>query len=392
MTQRPGRSIARVLETRVVGFCRQLREAGLMVTTSEVIDVMSALEATGVGEERVFHDSLATCLVKRPDEIAVFEAEYARFWRERAKSRGVGREKGRSSIPTPRAGSIVIPPQPDRGLAPRLAPGADEGRDESAPVVIARFSPVERKQTKIFDLDMKEVAHMRRALRRMRRRLATVRGRTPAASRRGRPDLGRTLRSAVGRGELLKIEREERTLSKMRLLVLCDISGSMDAHSDRLVKLLHVAANSGPSSRVFVFSTGLRDLSKHLRGRSLVSAAGEITQNVEIWSSGTRIGSALQRLLREHAAFLSPRTVLLVVSDGWELGDLELLGDCMREIRRRVSKVVWVNPLADHPDFEPETAGMKVVLPFVDHLGGLELLVHPREFERVFGKLIGPES
>jgi len=388
------RRYAERLETRLVEFCGLLRDARLLVTPSETIDVMGAVSMTGVSDERTFHDALRTCLVKSPEDFETFEREFKRFWHSGRHGATVPDWASRSRESRRRAASDARQASSEKGSVPRAVAGDRSGfPSETQRTVLANFSTVERTQRKSFDqLDAREVPSVRRALRRMTRRLATSRGRRFVASRKGRPDLGRTFRSAVGKGELLGVEREDRVVSRVRLVVLCDISGSMDGHSNMLVKVLHQVSNRIPGSRVFVFSTRLRELGGHLKGRSLRSAADEISKNVEIWSSGTRIGSALESLLKGYSRYLGPRTVVLVISDGWELGELDLLRDRIGEVRRRVSKIVWVNPLADDPEFEPAAAGMKAVLPSIDFLGGLGIFTRPGEFVRVFGKSIGPTS
>ncbi|MDA4123402.1 MAG: VWA domain-containing protein [Thaumarchaeota archaeon] len=392
MISQEGRRYAERLETKLVEFCRLLRDAKLSVTPSETIDAVRAVGQAGFSDEQVFHDALRICVVKRSEDFETFEKEFRSYWQS-GRKRAItadwaskGRRSRRRRADESRRASL------EKGVATRAVSGSSSGgTNETRRAALGVFSPLERTQRKSFDgLGTKEVPSVRRALKRMTRRLATNRGRRSIASRGGRIDLGRTFRSALGRGELLTVERENRIVSRIRLVVLCDISGSMDGHSDRLVKILHQSANRIPASKVFVFSTRLSEIGDHLKGRSLRSAASEVSRNVEIWSSGTRIGSALERLLDGYSRYLGSHTVLLIISDGWELGELDLLTDRMREVRRRVSKVVWVNPLADSPGFEPAAAGMKAALPNIDFLGGLDIFTRPREFERVFGKAIGP--
>ncbi|MDA4114319.1 MAG: VWA domain-containing protein [Thaumarchaeota archaeon] len=371
------------LDQRIVAFCRILREASLPVTPAETIDAVSAVQAAGILDERTFHHALRTCLSKRPGDMEAFEREYARFWKEEDPALSAGEERREEELPQEtrsKAAGARTPAQVPSGIQRRSAGGE----------FFAIFSSVERTQRKDFALDMSEVQMIGRSWRRLRRRLATVKGGRYARSSRGTPELGRTLRQAIGGRELVKLELEDRSISRVRLVVLCDISGSMERHSPRLLKMLHQAANKVPHSRVFAFSTRLLDLSDVLSGTSLLQATRAVSDKVEVWGSGTRIGEALHELLTEHHRYLGPRTVLVIVSDGWELGDLEVLRSSMMRLRSRVSRVVWFNPLADDPEFEPSAAGMRTVVPYLDFLGGLETFSSPREFEKVFGKSIGP--
>jgi uncharacterized protein with von Willebrand factor type A (vWA) domain len=164
----------------------------------------------------------------------------------------------------------------------------------------------------------------------------------------------------------------------------------MDAHATRLLKILHLAQNTLPETRVFAFSTRLTKLEPYLRGRSLWNAAAEVSRGVEIWSSGTRIGEALGRLLHEYPTILRGDTVVVIISDGWEVGDLEVLERNLGRIRARVSRLVWLNPLADDPGYLPKTLGMQMALPYIDLFSGINILSNRKEFTRIVGRSIGP--
>jgi uncharacterized protein with von Willebrand factor type A (vWA) domain len=385
-----------------VEFCRRLRLEGLTVTPSETIDAISILPLIDLSRKDEFHDGLRSVLIKRPDDYSVFDRVFEAFWRSRrgqedgtqsgtqeteAASRGEAEKKIRDGK-TRRRQDSDSPPQRKLGEVLDLFPPA--GRPPSERILTA-YSAVERLGRREFpNLSLSEVPQIRRGLRRLARRLATRPGRRMIRSNKGELDFDATIRKSLQTGgAIIRPQKRERAISRSRLVVLCDVSGSMDFHSTRLLKVLHLAQNTVPDARVFAFSTGLTRMERYLRGRSLRNAAREVSRNVEIWSSGTRIGAALGRLLREYSADLRADTVVVIISDGWEVGELEVLDENLAKMRRRVSKIVWLNPLADDPGYLPKTLGMQTALPYVDLFSGLNILSDRREFRRILGRNIG---
>jgi len=387
---------AGALERRVVEFCRALRRAGVMVTPAETIDAARALSLCDISDRREFHDSLRATLIKRPDDYPTFDRVFDAFWEGRADEGDIS-----SSIPgvtsqvvgrVPEASSDKKEPS-ERSLPSKRYGSAEAPSGEAArKSALAIYSPVERLGTKKFtNLSMADVPEIRRGFKRLARRLATRPGRRMVRSRKGRIDLASTMRASLNTGgELVRPRRMERAISRPRLVVLCDISGSMDAHTASLLKILYLAQNTVPQTKVFTFSTRLTLMEPYLRGRSLWRAADVVSKHIQTWSSGTRIGPALGRLLQEYSALLRSDTVLIVISDGWEVGDLETLEVNLARIRKRVSRIIWLNPLADSPSFRPMALGMKTALPHLDMLAGLRILSNRREFERALGKELNP--
>jgi uncharacterized protein with von Willebrand factor type A (vWA) domain len=201
---------------------------------------------------------------------------------------------------------------------------------------------------------------------RLARRLATRRSRRPGpAGRRGRVDLRRTLRRSLTRGEPVELIRRRRKLQKTKLVVLCDVSGSMDLYGRLLLQFLHALQNQFGRVETFVFSTRLERITERLRGRSYREALEELSR-VRGWSGGTRIGESLGDFVSGWGRLLDRDTVVLVLSDGWDTGEPSALADALIEIKRRAAKVVWLNPLLGNPDYRPLTQGMAAALPHVD--------------------------
>jgi hypothetical protein len=215
------------------------------------------------------------------------------------------------------------------------------------------------------------VREARRYLRRLAPKLATATTRRRRPSRRGSElDLRRSLRWAARRGgEVLTLARRRRRVRRLNLVLLCDVSGSMDVYSRFLAQFLYGLQNELRGVSTFVFSTRLFDVTPMLRARTFDEALARVARHVDSWSGGTRIGACLAEFNRRHAKErLGPRTVVAVISDGWDRGDIAQLAREMRALRRRAYRILWLNPLLGASGYRPVAQGMAAALPSIDEL------------------------
>src|SRR6266705_1556690 len=197
----------------------------------------------------------------------------------------------------------------------------------------------------------------RLARRVSRRRKPTRRG--------GMIDLRRSMRANLMKGEIIELRRRARRRRKVRLVLLCDVSGSMDLYSRFLLQFLFALQNVFERVETFTFSTRLTRVSDHLKGRSYRQVLRRLT-DVRDWSGGTRIGESLAQFNREWSRVVDRRTIVIVLSDGWDTGEPDLLAGELLRIKRRAGRVIWLNPLLGNPSYEPLTRGMAAALPLVD--------------------------
>lgn len=185
-----------------------------------------------------------------------------------------------------------------------------------------------------------------------------------------RPDLRRTLHRAVGpEGDLLQIALKKRRLRQRPLIVIADISGSMEKYADLFLVFAHAAQHRLDNVEAFTFSTELTRITEALRKRDTRLALSAVTDTVSDWSGGTKIGEALGEWNKQWSRRLARGgPVALILSDGWDCGDPSVLSEEMARLARSVHKVIWLNPLAAHSEYRPATRGMRAVLPHVDHL------------------------
>jgi len=358
--------------------------------------MVDAISHAGVVRLADFHDALRTTLVKRAEDYERFESLFKHFW---LKSPGRGKPDPLGSVSLPKetiAGSVKAK-QLGKGKIPGgslFQSGAPDAT--SAAKQVAIYSPLELQSRKNFGelYVLPDRLLLKRGLKSFARAMATLPGRRYAPSIGRDLDFRRTLRSALKTGgQGIEMEYRSKKLSKSRIVILADISGSMDIYTRRILKLLYHLSNTIQRSMIFGFSTEVVPLNRYLQGKSLKEASDLISRNVEIWSSGTRIGSALQELIAKYPGVLRASTIFVVISDGWELGDLETFRSSLRQIRRYVRKIIWLNPQADSPDFQPLAEGMKVALPLSDIFAGLDIFSDRKKFKATFGTtLLSPDK
>ncbi|HSF03321.1 MAG TPA: VWA domain-containing protein, partial [Solirubrobacterales bacterium] len=271
--------------------------------------------------------------------------------------------------PTQGAGETVVeahfPKAKDAALD--FAEWTDFAEGEGEPVGLPGVSDLETTLGKDFSVfSAAELEDVERLARELARRLATRKSRRLKPSpRRGRVDLRRTMRLSLTRGEPIELARRARKILKTNLVVLCDVSGSMDLYSRLLLQFLYALQNQLGRMETFVFSTRLHRITDELRARAYGAALAQL-EGVKDWSGGTKIGECLQAFVRDWRRLLERDTVTIILSDGWDTGDPAVLSDAMRAIHRKSGKVIWLNPLLGSPDYQPLTQGMMAALPHVD--------------------------
>jgi uncharacterized protein with von Willebrand factor type A (vWA) domain len=353
----------RGLASAMVRFGASLRGHGLPVTLAQTADAVRALEHIDLADREEVRLALRAVLVGRPEELPVFDRCFDAFWRVRLEAEAI---VAAVSVPLP-----VEPEVPGAGVKRDTLALEGWGEDETAepgeplgvPGVSDRESLVGQDFATFSADQLDEVYRLTvQIARRLARRLS--RRRRPVA-RRGLVDLRRTLRASVSRGELIDLRYRQRRRRKVRLVLLADVSGSMDLYSRFLLQFLFAMQNVFARVETFTFSTRLTRVTEHLRGRSYRQVLRRLTE-VRDWSGGTRIGESIGQFNREWSHVVDRRTIVIVLSDGWDTGEPELLADELRRIKRRAGRLLWLNPLLGNPSYEPLTRGMAAALPLVD--------------------------
>ena len=347
----------------LIVFARALRAAGVSVRASGVPDAVHALAVVGIGRKADVRDALRAVLVYRHGDEVRFDALFEQFWRVWPDAQ--------STLPRPmhvpiRANSRV------RLVAPGIASADSGAHDELASdlsVDVRTYSPDDSWRQKDFSsFTPDDIALAESALQKLNWTPGERLTRRWQPGRSGMVDLRRLLRvNARHAGELIAIPHRMRRTKPRPLVLLCDVSGSMDPYTRMLLLFAHALARGERRVEVFVFSTRLTRITRHFDTARTDHALTRAQQTVDAWSSGTRIGEAIKSFNVDWARrVLSRGPVVLLISDGWDLGDPHLLAREMARLQRSAHRLIWLNPLLGSPGYEPLTRGMQAALPFVD--------------------------
>lgn len=370
----------------LIHFTRLLRDLGLPVTPDDAVTLSEALQATGLDSRRDAKAAARAVLVGRKEHLSVFEQAFDHFFRTPQDLEGpidLGRVLIRGRGPSRQLQAMLPAPAAS-------APG--DGREIEQPFFepTRTWSANELLRRKDFaELTEQEAAEVLRLLRekvftppprRTRQRVAAPEG--------AFPDPRRTLRRSLRwGGEPLELAFRRRKVKRRPLVVLADVSGSMEPYARMLLQFLYALSSSTDRLEAFVFGTRLTRITRELAHRDMDRALKEATAAVVDWGGGTRIGESLRRFNFDWGRrVLGQGAVVLVISDGWDRGDPELVSREMARLARSCERLIWLNPLIATPGFEPLTRGLQAALPHVDDF----LPVHNLEsLEQLAGLLRG---
>ncbi len=336
-------------------FGRVLREAGLEVGPGRISDALHGLDVVDLARRDDVYWTLRQTLVSRADDIGAFDRAFA-AWFLRAPELAPPRTPRIERVETVRSAS-------GDGREEKDEAGSDG--DEKA-----GWSPEELLRRKDFsELTPEELTRLRRLIADLARARPRRRSRRLRRDPRGSSlDMRRLVRASLATGgEPIDRAFRDRVETHRKLIVLCDVSGSMETYSRAILLFVHGLLESGRGVEAFAFGTRLTRLTDELAGRDPERALEDVSQRVVDWSGGTRIGASLKAFndLWGRRA-LSRGAVVVIVSDGWEREDSATVGREMARLARSAYAIVWVNPLKGHPDYEPLAGGMRAALPHVD--------------------------
>lgn len=349
------------LVANVVRFTELLRLGALDVHPGRTADLVMALERVGVRNRNDAKAALRSLLVHRHEDIGFFDEAFDRFWR--APSHGAGAPLLFSLGERPR---VVAAP----GVRARVEfePAADRAAG-AARLVAAAWSASESLRTRDFgELTATELARAEAIVAALPWRLGIRRTRRWTRAAKGAVDLRPIVRSNMRHGgELIDVPHRERRSKPRPIVVLADVSGSMERYARVLLQLVCGMTARSRSIESFAFATRLTRLTRLIRHRGAAGAFRAVAREVQDWGGGTRIGEAL-RAFNVHWARRVVRNgpVVLIVSDGWDRGDPDQLARELARVRRSCHRLVWLNPLLGSATYEPLTRGMRAALPFVD--------------------------
>jgi uncharacterized protein with von Willebrand factor type A (vWA) domain len=348
----------------IVEFCRFARKKGLSPGVQETLDALQAAVALGVRNAEEMKFGLRSILCSSKDDWDLFEECFDAFWRESAPRPPSSRtQPPRKELKSPVEGrhptSLMSTGSGDDVSSEKDGAQAVTGASAREHLTLADLSTLSHK-----DMETLEQISLR-LFKQMSLRLAR---RRRIAISRGQVDLRRTIHRNISRGgEPINLRYRERKPRQHRLVTLLDISGSMSAYSLFLVKFLYALQKHFRRVDTFLFSTGLVEITNLFRAHRLQDALQALSQQPAGWSGGTNIGGSLREFNQLHRRKLrSSDTLFVILSDGWDTGEPGDLAAELSAVKRRVRRIIWLNPLLGLKDYQPIASGMSAALPHVD--------------------------
>lgn len=348
-------------ERLAVGFCRVIRGAGVRLPPSATINFVEALGLVGAETREAVYWAGRATLIHRPEDIPLYDRVFAIYWQKQA-----GETVGFEGTPQPVV--LALDLGEDEEPDDVDSEDSDERESEIQPV---RFSRTEILTTKDFaDCTPEELDELTRLMSRLAFTTSQRRSRrlVPAKGRGDRPDLRRTVRWALRHhGEPLRRAYMEKATRPRRLVLVLDVSGSMEPYARALVRFAHAAVVARGRTEVFALGTRLTRLTRHLTSHDPDIALRAALPEVRDWAGGTRLGEGIRQFNNEWGIRGMARgSIVVIVSDGWDRGDPTELGTEMERLHRVTRELIWVNPLKASPGYAPLAAGMAAALPHVD--------------------------
>ncbi len=344
----------------VVAFAQFARSHGLNVGIQETQDALRAAEAVGMEDRLLVHHSLKTIFCTSPEERMLFDQLFSLFWDTNPTD--LQQRKNKTSV------QGVVTKKANASLV-MLGRGKSDDAAKEAKNVSGANETERLKKTDLSKLSEVEAAALEAIAQKLFKQMAVrLRRRMKTNSRKGQVNLRRTIRHSIASGgEPLDLFRKSPSPKKQRLIVLLDVSGSMDKYSFFLLRFICALREHFRQLEAFIFSTSLIRISRALQQNRIDLVLTAIADQADNWSGGTRIGESLQAFTDRYGKrLLNGGPVVLVLSDGLDTGDPALLGSELHKIHLRSKRIIWLNPLKGMQGYTPTARGMQAALPSID--------------------------
>lgn len=348
----------------IVEFCRYARAHGLSTGVTESIAAVEAVRTLPDTKPETFQSCLRSVLCSSKEEWELFDSLFSEFLSGSASQPPTTPEDNHKRQPQghwrqTRPGFWMMDGSPGHTCQAKDETNAISGAGWEERLTTMDFSQVRPQD---------QAALEKLALRLLRRASVRLSRRLRISGPTGRVDVRRTIRRSIGRGgDPFDLSYRQKKREQARLVLLLDVSGSMNLYSLFLLRFAHALTKNFRRADTFIFSTSLVEITRELRSRPLPNALDILSRCPAGWAGGTRIGESLRDFNRRHARkSLSRDTFFIILSDGWDTGDPTLLAAELHAIKGRVKKLVWLNPLLGLEGYRPLTRGMAAALPYLD--------------------------
>ena len=351
--------------THIILFGRKLHDAGIDVNPANLIDLSRSLHYIDIANRRDFFTAaLATLIINRED-VELFTLLFNDYWDtvEMAEE---------PADPEKKTGEGAADSRDTRQERQRAdGENADDGNEDDAEAEQTGYSSQELLAHKDIDsMTDEELEQARKIIAELIAILANRRSRRFKPAKSGAQlDFRKIFRRSMPYGEYcLKLAHRTHRLKKNKLILFCDVSGSMERYSRFLIQLICAMGAKISNIEVAVFSTRMTSITPYLNRKDIDEVIKQMSDQVHDWAGGTNIGGCLRELNEQQAhQMLSSHTIAVILSDGWDQGDADLMRSEMEQLRRRVNKIIWLNPLLGNINYQPLCKGMQTALPFLDH-------------------------
>lgn len=344
-------------EQLAVGFARILRNLEIATPLDSVLTFITSLSLVGIEDRNAVYWAARANLIRQPEDITTFNRAFAVFWEQRTALDAVDEDLTRMTL--------MLDTDEEEGASDGNAEASDD------PSITLRFSGVETLRDKDFadytDDEMRQAQHFMESLRVAgppRSSLRTV----PTHRRGTRPDMRRTVRASLAAaGEPMRRRFTSPGERSRRIVFLLDVSGSMEPYARALIRFVHAGVAGRQRVEAFTLGTRLTRVSRELSSKDPDRALRATGEQVRDWSGGTRLGETLRLFNDEWGVRGMARgAIVVILSDGWDRGDPQVLAEQMQRLQRIAFRTVWVNPLKVTPGYAPLARGMAAALPYVD--------------------------
>ena len=347
-------------------FGRVLRRLGLDINPGRMMDLVSALDYIEIGNKPDFYFAARTLLVHEREDLPLFDEAFELFWRKPVEEWNVAWQ---GLSPRRRTSRPMVKPAPLEAASPVTHPDSTSSQEMTVIEVTRTYSDRELLRHKNFaEMNPQEAEAVKNMMAHLLWKVSERRTRRKRAGKGQSIDLRRTLRSSLrSEGEIFKWSYREPKWKPRPLVVIADISGSMERYTRILLHFIYgMKAALNQPVEAFVFSTRLTRITRPLQIRDLDVALKNVGQLVHDWAGGTRIGECLKTFNFEWGRRVLGRgAVVLMISDGWDRGDVDLLNREMARLKRNCHRLIWLNPLLGAPDYQPLTRGIQAALPHI---------------------------
>ena len=358
------------LSENVLAFCRYLRSKGLIIGPGETSEVLRALAVIPFDKPENFRLCMRSILPKSPSQQDIFDTFYTDYWENLARAVDSKVKEGAPEEGKKRKNQDKA----QNGPSLQALKSWLYGNKEEEEIGLATYSThltMGQKDFSIFGEE--ELEEVLQIIHQLAKAIATKKERRYRQyANSGLLDIRKSIRTNLRTGgEMLELNYRKRRVKKARLVMLCDVSKSMDLYSRFLIQFIYGFQSAYRHIETFAFSTSLYHITEELRSSNIKLAMQRLAQHVDQWSGGTKIGQALFEFVKSYQCFIDKDTVVIIMSDGWDTGDLDRLDQAMAYMHKHADRVIWLNPLAGNPNYQPETGGMATAIPYIDVLASV---------------------